>query len=798
MSKSKRAPAAPTGGSEEWVVGRVPLPIYVAEPEPVRPDMIFCTSSSGQMIGATPVRPETTDDEAAAEILGFSRDPAVGPPRVPRRIRVASPSFRDALAKSFGGCVEIVLAATPEVDALTKRFVAEMPWGKPRGVAAAGPGEGYLSGGRIDPALVRGLFEAAERLHRATPWAIVPHDGSVVGVDVPSLGIAGLCVAVIGRKRERRCLVAFASRADVDRFAALAAIGEPSGTMGAAMLVLYFERLDELSPRMRDEIAAHGFPLAGPEAAPVLMRSDADDVARPLVADDFVLGRILAAGVAGFFERHRAWPSQGEAPIVDRVVLDEVPDRPEVVITAAAERASAAPRAPKPALRDLRAVRPTTAIALSRVCAELWGPEFVRRFRDELKHGVGELLVVMGPGATIDDVDEAIGALAQIWCACWRPMRDGRTGLQVARSWSKLSAPVLAAAVDRLEAARGVLVEVVSVTAAGRLLMRDLFDGTIYRVAATHGDLRRRLTRWTRVFGVLADVGDGSWEFLGDVQRIPHAVELTPEKLVSTARAALPQLGRDPDDIDPQAPHAGLARWSAVACAALIGQSAPREAAKPRYLVNVEGERIELHTAELVLSKPARTRLLTALALDESVAITGPLVFTWVMAPSPGDPVVDSVATLAVGPKSRLETNSAERYARFLAVVEQLAGEKPVVASLERTRPWESGGDMVEHDGPGVERTVISATLARSDQAAHLAEHVLASMRRRLDETVPALGGVPRALVATEAGRAAVEAWLHEAERDGVPPSPEGEAFLDLDPLRVELGLPTVGAGLGP
>ena len=54
------------------------------------------------------------------------------------------------------------------------------------------------------------------------------------------------------------------------------------------------------------------------------------------------------------------------------------------------------------------------------------------------------------------------------------------------------------------------------------------------------------------------------------------------------------------------------------------------------------------------------------------------------------------------------------------------------------------------------------------------------------------MGGVPRQRVATEEGRAAVEAWLRDLERRGQAPDVPAGRMLDLDGIRRELGLPTV------
>src|SRR5580704_1245026 len=268
MSKPReRRVAGAPGADEEWMVGRVSLPVYVAEPEPFRPDMVLCVSQAGEL-GATTVDPDASDDGAADTVVAFSRAPMVGPPRRPRLIRVGSPGLREALARRLGEGVAITLAATPEIDALAERFVADFQEKPRRSKGAGDGGASYLSGGRIDPELARGLFDAAARLYEAAPWTVVPSDTDVLALDVPSLGAEGLCVSVIGQMGENLGVVVFASRGDFGRFLAATARGA-HGAFGAPTLHVGFERLPALPPRMRDEIAKHGWKCVGPSVAPV-------------------------------------------------------------------------------------------------------------------------------------------------------------------------------------------------------------------------------------------------------------------------------------------------------------------------------------------------------------------------------------------------------------------------------------------------------------------------------------------------------------------------------------------------
>ena len=66
------------------------------------------------------------------------------------------------------------------------------------------------------------------------------------------------------------------------------------------------------------------------------------------------------------------------------------------------------------------------------------------------------------------------------------------------------------------------------------------------------------------------------------------------------------------------------------------------------------------------------------------------------------------------------------------------------------------------------------------------------ALREALDREQPEVGGVPRQRAATPEGRAAVEAWLRGLERRGQAEGMPGGRMLDLDPIRRELGMPTV------
>jgi hypothetical protein len=104
-------------------------------------------------------------------------------------------------------------------------------------------------------------------LYRLAPWKTVGDD-RVLRVDIPAFGVHGGCLSVIGELGESLGFVFFPSLASYEAFVAA---GEPRGErldFGTTTLSLTFEVGADVAPERRREIAAHGWPVAGPKAYP--------------------------------------------------------------------------------------------------------------------------------------------------------------------------------------------------------------------------------------------------------------------------------------------------------------------------------------------------------------------------------------------------------------------------------------------------------------------------------------------------------------------------------------------------
>lgn len=437
----------------------------------------------------------------------------------------------------------------------------------------------------------------------------------------------------------------------------------------------------------------------------------------------------------------------------------------------------------------------------------LWLPHFEAAHRDSIAQAYDDYFVAalgraIDPKRDGDAIAEHASSLPATWGALWRPMADGRTGIEHARSSPPVRAEKLDDAVARLARARVVFGDVITLDRKTRIAsVRDVFDeGTTYRVRVD-AKMARGLTRWTRLFGVIVELADGTFYPPSTVFGHAWLRNVTPRELVEKLNTALGARGYG-ETVDPQSPHAGLLRWVGIAEGLVKRLMAPTpaqaaELAKKLYLVNGNGERLELHEATLRLPPRTEAALVSALQAADDVEEIDDGFEIRVKGHDASGSDASTVASLACEENGEwsLLVDSVASYERALARLSELAGERMEVASLEVTRPWEQQPKVAAEEGPDTKRlTVTSQRLAASsapDAAADARALAAGAALRALDEDVPAVGGRPRDVVTTPEGRARVEAWLMEWELGAVA-EPAGWAFVDLDHLRAELGLPTV------
>ncbi|HEU4427207.1 MAG TPA: SEC-C domain-containing protein [Myxococcota bacterium] len=288
-------------GSREWIGGLLTTPIYVTDAD--RPHRVQLAAwvelPDGLVVAMDPVDPETAEGSVGRLLAMALREPLIGSPRRPERVRIADPSLMPEVRRALGHAVAIEIAPTPELDELLDEMMRTLP--------PSDEEDSYLEEGRVPPALAAHLFRCAERLHRAAPWND-PDCELPIRLDIPELGVEGACIVVIGSLAEERGLLIFPSLEALDAFESAAVEArrpKRRPDLGTTLLSLEFERGASLAKSMRREVAAHGWPVASSDAFPVVSARERDGAPRPLEARDVRIAAASASAVASFSLTHR-------------------------------------------------------------------------------------------------------------------------------------------------------------------------------------------------------------------------------------------------------------------------------------------------------------------------------------------------------------------------------------------------------------------------------------------------------------------------------------------------------------
>lgn len=208
----------------------------------------------------------------------------LGPP--PARIRVATEDLRALVQASCGPAIEVVVAATPEFDAL-QEFVAsaardEAPVGTPAYFHHAQP---------VPPALIRSFFTAVDDFRRAQPWRTIAAE-SFLDLDIPELAVTRACVSVIADEGLGG-LEIFATRRALQE----SIRGRLTSPLDVLAVMLFHRR--QLPRSLRRELGRLPFaPAQGP--IPALTATDVAGVWRPLCPRDYEVAIAALTAVSRF------------------------------------------------------------------------------------------------------------------------------------------------------------------------------------------------------------------------------------------------------------------------------------------------------------------------------------------------------------------------------------------------------------------------------------------------------------------------------------------------------------------
>jgi len=287
----------------EWVGGRHTFALglpdrngAVYNPEVV----VWIEVPSLAVVWTTIVDPKKAVGLADALELGLK----LRPDGRPARIRVSDAAAAESLREAAGD-IPVVVGPVPELDVFFGVFNDQ---------SKKGSQLSYLNGGTISAEVVADFFSAASDLYRAAPWRHARVNQYML-MDIPALRIEraslsltansamqGLGMLVFPSREHFRSFYDQSgerTRTTADHIAAQALVREVS------MRSLAFDARKDVAPLMAREIEEHQWPVAGPDAHPILLTADADLFVIPATERDYRIVTAGARAAAAFVERHR-------------------------------------------------------------------------------------------------------------------------------------------------------------------------------------------------------------------------------------------------------------------------------------------------------------------------------------------------------------------------------------------------------------------------------------------------------------------------------------------------------------
>jgi len=283
-----------------WVGARVPAPAVITGRDPFRPDLIvWMEMPRCPVVGMELVDPRTPKETPATVLIRSFSSPMVGGPRRPAKVRVPDEETAEEIRRAVPD-LEVVVGPIPEIDRLIRAMQEDMCAGEEE------PAFSYLEKGRISPQVLESFFDAAKLLYETAPWTKAS-DMQVLRMDIPSLGVKGACLSILGAAGESFGIVIFPSFTAFERWLEVAEKApDLSGPidLGTSTLSLNYERGADLPKTLRREIAEYGWAVADQRAYPWVQKRDRDGMMLPLTEKDVKTVAAAANGLAAFMVKN--------------------------------------------------------------------------------------------------------------------------------------------------------------------------------------------------------------------------------------------------------------------------------------------------------------------------------------------------------------------------------------------------------------------------------------------------------------------------------------------------------------
>ncbi len=748
----------------EWVGGRFFTREFVRGSDGgYRPELVIWVDPRRDEIIHQVISDPQHGMVAVADALQWALEEHAGPR--PTRVRVAHRDDAAEIRARFGAGLEVVCAATPEIEDVAEYLRAheqefdeaawfdELPPGTPE---------------------VPEMFHAARELHELAPWKLLRND-SWLRVDVPDLGVEGACLAVLGSDGEYHAVVLYPSYqaflSFMDAVAHAQSRGERCEDCGSSWFALEFEDKDSVPPQWLRSLSRHGLPLLGLKAFPLPEFKRRDGSPAPISIETLRILTPIALALTKFVAEQKSAIANGTPLALEF----EHPGQPRVRICLPYEAGASEDAAP--------AARPTTddVHVVSRTAPGERSP--AHEIDEQLSPALLAFAAATYPMelkalfAKVFDEQEALAEFVTpvaLYCAEF----EGRPVYEhfLEQESERLSPPELRWLKAQRESWLSIW-EVTHVNAGEGLSLRDLLSGERREVVERMAS--RSLSPRQVVLGRVAQY-DGDSVLCG---LYPRALD--PVQGDAALKAARRKLRLKEDELVGLAKLRGAKPSLALVSIwrkAVAADDALR--AVPPMLQNTEGDPLLLTVDHYRFDAKRRREVVDGLlSIDGLVADDADagvfVILSGKAAVGPGSLMVGRVEVRDAA--LRVETNSLRRADMFRSAVEAALG--PLVTHRLR-----------EHSDPVSQFGKPSSAVQRSSEptppevAQMLKEFMAAHIKAWVDEPVPALGNkTPRAAMKTKTGRAEVDLLLRQMET--LEARGPAEMRGQVEGMRRELGL---------
>jgi tetratricopeptide (TPR) repeat protein len=272
--------------------------------QPTRPSGALVASTQDMLILSHRLHLGEPSGELLREaILTAMLSPAVGDPHLPGTIEVAHEEFAAALRLEFEP-LGVRCEVCPELDQLDSIF-GELE----QGFAGEEQMSALIDMPGVTLPHVAGFYDAAAAFYRQTPWRLVPGD-KPVRIRCDKFHTHTWYVVVMGQSGMTLGLAMYEDPAVLR-----ALLREEPGAdrRNAGLSVMYGEAFD-VAVRDLDAAQANGWPIASPDAHPMIIRLNPGMAMRPPLAWELELAEGCLRAIPSFLKRKSREPARMVVP----------------------------------------------------------------------------------------------------------------------------------------------------------------------------------------------------------------------------------------------------------------------------------------------------------------------------------------------------------------------------------------------------------------------------------------------------------------------------------------------------